>query len=141
MLHAQQLVLKPKHVWNRVPTEVKSKVVRLALQKTELAPRVLAVTFTDQERYFVSESTVYRTLKAHDLITSTAFIVFKAANEFKDKTTAINQLWQTGFTYIKVLGWARLYLSTVPDDNSRRRLLRARQSHSETTRKDQTKDA
>ena len=72
---------KPKHVWNRVPDEVKRKVVDFALQETELSPRELAVTFTDQEHYFVSESTVYRVLKAHDLITSPAFIVIKAANE------------------------------------------------------------
>ncbi len=96
---------RPKHVWNRVPTDVKRRVVDLALKETELSPRELAVTFTDQERYFVSESTVYRVLKAHDLITSPAFIVLKAADEFKDKTTEINQLWQTDFTYIKVLGW------------------------------------
>ena len=70
---------KPKHVWNRVPDEVKRKVVDFALKETELSPRELAVTFTDQERYFVSESTVYRVLKAHDLITSPAFIVIKAA--------------------------------------------------------------
>jgi hypothetical protein len=36
-------------------------------------------------------------LKAHDLITSPAYVVIKATNEFKDKTTAINQLWQTDF--------------------------------------------
>ncbi|MFT6090989.1 MAG: transposase-like protein [Sulfitobacter sp.] len=110
---------KPKHVWNRVPDEVRRKVVDFALQETELSPRELAVTFTDQERYFVSESTVYRVLKAHDVITSPAFIVMKAASEFKDKTTGINQLWQTDFTYIKVLGWGWLYLSTVLDDYSR----------------------
>lgn len=40
-------------------------------------------------------------------------IGIKAANAFKDKTTAINQLWQTGFTYIKGLGWSRFYLNTV----------------------------
>jgi len=109
---------KPKHVWNCVPEDVKRKVVKLALHETELSLRELAVTFTDRERYFVSESTVYRTLKAHDLITSPAFIVLKAADEFQHKTTAINQLWQTDFTYIKVIGWGWFYRSTVLDDYS-----------------------
>jgi putative transposase len=45
------------------------------------------VTFTDTKRYFVSEASVYRLLKAQDLITSPAFIVIKAADEFHDKTT------------------------------------------------------
>jgi putative transposase len=64
------------------------------------------VRFTDAERYFVSEASVYRLLKAHDLITSPAFITTKAADEFKNKTAAPNQLWQTDFTYLKVTGWA-----------------------------------
>lgn len=110
---------KPRHVWNRIPNEVRRKVVKLALKETELSPRELAVTFTDKESYFVSEASVYRVLKAHDLITSPAFIVIKAASEFKDKTTAINQLWQTDFTYLKVLGWGWFYLSTILDDYSR----------------------
>ena len=110
---------KPKHVWNRIPDAIRGKVVKLALKETELSPRELAVTFTDTENYFVSEASVYRMLKAHDLITSPAFIVIKAASEFKDKTTAINQLWQTDFTYLKVLGWGWFYLSTILDDYSR----------------------
>jgi transposase InsO family protein len=58
-------------------------------------------------------------IKAHDLIASPAFIVTEAADEFKDKTTAPNQLWQTDFTYLKVIGWGWFYLSTVLDDFSR----------------------
>ena len=77
------------------------------------------MTFTDTEGYFVSESSVYRLLKAHDLITSPAFIVMKAASEFQEKTTAINQLWQTDFTYLKIMGWGWMYLSTILDDFSR----------------------
>ena len=53
------------------------------------------------------------------MITSPAFIVIKAANEFKDKTTAPNQLWQTDFTYFKVIGCGWFYLSTILDDYSR----------------------
>jgi hypothetical protein len=68
---------KPKHVWNRIPDEVRRKVVKLALKETELSPRELAVTFTDKEICFVSEASIHRNLKAHDLITSPAFIVIR----------------------------------------------------------------
>jgi transposase InsO family protein len=91
----------------------------LALDEPALSPRELAVRFTDTESYFVSEASVYRLLKALDLIASPAYIVIKAADEFKDKTTAPNQLWQTDFTYLKVIGWGWYYLSTVLDDFSR----------------------
>jgi putative transposase len=110
---------KPSRVWNRFPDDIRTQIIDLALEQSELSPRELAVRFTDTKAYFVSEATVYRLLKAHDLITSPAFIVMKAANEFRDKTTAPNQMWQTDFTYFKITGWGWYYLSTILDDFSR----------------------
>lgn len=54
----------------------------------------------------MSEATVYRLLKAHDLITSPAYVVIKAT-------------WQTDFTYFKIIGCGWMYLLTVLDDFSR----------------------
>jgi len=109
----------PRRVWNRIPETVRGQVLDMALEQPELSPRELAVSFTDSKAQFISEASVYRLLKAAGLITSPAYIVMKAADEFRDKTMAPNQLWQTDFTYLKVIGWGWFYLSTVLDDFSR----------------------
>ena len=110
---------RPERVWNRIGDYVRQKVIAFALDQPELSPREIAVGFTDQERTYVSEASVYRLLRAEGLITSPAFIVMKAAERFANPTSAINQLWQTDFTYLKVTGWGWYYLSTVLDDFSR----------------------
>lgn len=105
--------------WNRIPDEVRNEVVELALEVPELSPRELAHRMIDQKEYFISESSVYRILKSRGLITSPAYIIMRAADEFKDKTTRPNQMWQTDFTYFKIVGWGWYYLSTILDDYSR----------------------
>ncbi len=102
----------PSRVWNRIPDNIRGRIVDLALEEPELSPRELAVRFTDTQSYFVSEASVYRLLKGLDLITSPAFIVIKAASEFKDKTTASNQMWQTDFTYRAPRpGWSGVHMT------------------------------
>ena len=106
-------------MWNRIPDDVRAALIEMALEQSELSPRELAVRFTHERSYFVSEASVYCLLKAHDLITSPAFIVIKAASEFTDKTSAPNEMWQTDFIYLKIIGWGWMYLSTILDDFSR----------------------
>jgi transposase InsO family protein len=108
-----------KKFWNRIPDQVKQQVVDIALEHPEKSPRELAWHITDTQEYFISESTIYRTLKAYDLITSPAYILLKASDKFKNPTTMVNELWQTDFTYFKIVGWGWYYLSTVMDDYSR----------------------
>ena len=105
--------------WNRISDADRDKVVEIALEKPELSSRELAWYITDNYKYYISESSVYRILKANGLITIPAFRIMSAADSFYDKTTAINQMWQTDFTYFKILGWGWYYLSTILDDYSR----------------------
>jgi len=109
----------PRPRWNQVPEKIRAEVIDLALQKTELSARELACHFTDDRRYFLSESSVYRILKAADLITSPAYVLMSASDRFKHPTERVHEMWQTDFTYLRVIGWGWYYLSTVMDDFSR----------------------
>ena len=64
----------------KVSQEHNTAIIEMALEKPELSPRELAVSYTDERAYFVSESTVYRLLKAQDLITSPAYILMQAGD-------------------------------------------------------------
>ena len=87
---------RPPRVWNRIPDDVRRRIVDLALDVPELSPRELAVRFTDTENYFVSEASIYRLLKSLDLIPSPAFIVIKAAEA--------NSAGQVGMEALEDLG-------------------------------------
>jgi len=105
--------------WNSIPQEQRNLVVRFALDYPELSSRELAYKITDEQQIFISESSVYRILKARGLITAPAHIFLSAADEFTTKTSFIHQMWQTDFTYFKILSWGWYYLSTILDDYSR----------------------
>ena len=109
----------PSKAWNRIPDHHRNALIELALDKPTLSPRELAVSYIDQNGYYVSESSVYRLLKAQDLITSPAYILMRASDKFQQPSTRANELWQTDFTYFKIIGWGWYYLSTVLDDYSR----------------------
>src|SRR5262245_48524998 len=84
---------QPRRVWNRIPDDVREQLVQLALDEPELSPRELATRFTDMNKYFCVGGIGLSAAQGTRPDTSPAFIVLKAADEFKDKTTAPNQLW------------------------------------------------
>jgi putative transposase len=108
-----------RRFWNRIPDAEKDRVVQIALERPEDSPRQLAWHITDTEGYFISESSVYRILKSFDLVTSPAYTVLSAADKFANPTTRVHELWQTDFTYFKIIGWGWYYLASILDDYSR----------------------
>ena len=111
---------KGRHqTWNKIPLLQRRQVVEEALEHEELSSRELAFHIIDEHKWFISESSVYRILKEAGLITAPAHIVLRAADEFEHKTVRTNQMWQTDFTYFKIVGWGWYFLSTVIDDFSR----------------------
>lgn len=51
---------RPGRVWNSIPDNVRQDMLEMALARPELSPREVAITFTDERAYFVSEASVYR---------------------------------------------------------------------------------
>ena len=90
--------------WNKIPPEISEQIVAMALECADLSSREIACRFNDNKKHFVSESSAYRILKRHNLITSPTHIVMKADDEFTDKTKAPNEMRQTDFTYFKIIG-------------------------------------
>jgi len=115
-LHDQQPAPRPR--WNAIPKAIQDEVLDLALERTDLSPRELARRYTDEERYFVSESRVYRILRKADRITSPACVLMSASDTFQRPTIRVHEMWQTDFRYFRIINWGWYYLSTVLDDFS-----------------------
>lgn len=105
--------------WNKLRPEEESKILIQARASPELSARQLALKFVDSERWYVSESTVFRILKREGLIKPADIVGFKAGKEYHRKTKRPNELWATDCAHLKVIEWGWYYLVTVMDDYSR----------------------
>jgi len=113
-------VRAPRPGWNRLVAEEEAEVLAEAKAHPELSPRLLAVKITDEQPFTVSESTVYRLLKARGLVAPRPLSELPAAKEWRHKTTRPNELWQIDATNFFVAGWGYYKLIPVLDDFSRK---------------------
>ena len=104
--------------WNKLRPEEEAKILTRARASPELSSRQLALHLVDAERWYVSESTVFRILKREGLIKPAEVVGFKAGKEYHRKTKRPNELWATDCAHIRVFDWGWYYLVTVMDDYS-----------------------
>ena len=109
-----------RSVWNRVLPEERARVYEVALLYPEWSSRELSCHISDKCGFSVSESTVYRLLKARGLIKPVEVKTFPAGSEYTVKTSRPNEQWQSDATYMLVKNWGWYYLISVLDDFSRR---------------------
>jgi putative transposase len=105
--------------WNKLKSGEVIRILTRARASPELSARQLALRLIDDERWYVSESTVFRILKREGLIKPAEVVGFKAGKEYHRKTKRPNELWATDCSHIKVFDWGWYYLVTVMDDYSR----------------------
>ena len=116
----EQSAHPPRPGWNRLMAEEEAVILSEAKDHPELSPRLLAVKITDEQRFSVSESTVYRMLKAKGLIAPRPLPQYPAAKEWRHKTARPNEMWQIDATNFFVVGWGYYKLIPVLDDYSRK---------------------
>ena len=105
--------------WNRLRIEEEERILAQARASPELSARQIALSVTDFDGMYVSESTVYRILKREGLIKPAEVVGFKAGKEYHRKTKRPNELWATDCAHLRVIDWGWYYLVTVMDDYSR----------------------
>lgn len=111
---------KRRGSWNALRPQERERIVDEALTQTGLSCRELACWLVDYAGFSVSESTVYRVLKAEGLLLDRALEQHPAAKEFHRKTRRPNELWQSDATRFRIPGWGHYWMVSVLDDYSRK---------------------
>jgi len=106
--------------WNQLLEPEREHIVEGATLYPELSSREIAAHVCDRGGFSVSESTVYRLLKAAGWIPSRVVKTFPASGEYQVKTSAPNEQWQIDAIYLLVKNWGWYYMISVLDDYSRK---------------------
>lgn len=109
-----------RRIWNKLTGQERDRILKTAKLHPELSPRLLSVEITDKEDFSVSESTVYRILKEEGLIAPKPLPEMPSAKEWRHKTKAPDEIWQTDATNLFIVGWGYYKLVPVLDDFSRK---------------------
>ena len=107
-----------RRIWNRLLPQEEETVIARALAYPDRSARQLSFLITDEGRFSVSESTIYRILKREGLQRELPQVM-KASKEYHRKTTHVHELWQTDFTYFHIVNWGWYFAGGVLDDYSR----------------------
>jgi transposase InsO family protein len=110
----------PKSVWNRLSQAERDLIESEARKCTEMSPRLLAWMLLDQHGVAVSESTVYRVLKAKGLVRQRPLDQRPAAKVWKKPTKAVDEIWQMDGTNFFIPQFGYYKAIPVIDDHSRK---------------------
>ena len=110
----------PKSVWNRLSQAERDLIESEARKHTEMSPRLLAWMLLDQHGVAVSESTVYRVLKAKGLVRQRPVDQRPAAKVWKKPTKAVDEIWQMDGTNFFIPQFGYYKAIPVIDDHSRK---------------------
>jgi len=119
-------------VWNQILPSERGKILELTTLYPEWSSREMSCHITDTCGFSVSESTVYRVLKAEGWVKPRESKTFPASSEYHTKTRRPNEQWQCDATYMLVKNWGWYYMISVLDDFSRRILAWRLQSFMDT---------
>lgn len=106
-----------KHPYEILPEE-EDAVIRYALRYPDLSHRILAWKMVDEDEVYLSPSTVYRLLRAKNLVCRRDKKHEKRYRENDEKATKPDERWQTDLAHLKIKG-RTYYLISFIDEYSR----------------------